>query len=200
MELKITSVTLKKALKNAGHKLFENDSEDLNLNIIGIRATSPVENKFNDIICVAWKHKGKWTIKEYEATTLPGLKWLKEPMTQKGCAILKPGRYSKSWKLALHRQQYTALCQVGDVDVYRDNNKDAVWDKMEDTVQRGKFGINIHRASRVRVLDVVGPYSAGCQVFADPKDFDEFLNICKASKHIWGELFTYTLIDEKNFN
>lgn len=37
------------------------------------------------------------------------------------------------------------------------------------------YGINIHRSSNDRGV-CVGPYSAGCQVFADGKDFQDFMD------------------------
>jgi hypothetical protein len=199
MEIKITPENLTSALKKAGHKIFSNDKTDYNLNIIGIRCKTPIVNKFNDLIVVAWKHKGEWTIKEYTATTLAGLQWLKEPMNPKGCAILKEGRYSQTWKIAFHRNKYAALCQRKPVTVYRDHNKDAKYDLLESKVQTGLFGINIHRASKYNVLDKVDRNSAGCQVFQSPKDFNEFMLICRQSRRLWGDSFTYTLINESDF-
>lgn len=199
MELKITPESLKSALKNAGHKIYENDKKDYNLNIVGIRCANPVTNKFNDLIVVAWKHKGEWTIKEYPATTLAGLKWLEVPMNPRGCAILKEGRYEQTWKIAMHRNSYAALCQRKPVKVYRDHNRDAKYDMIEESVQEGLFGINIHRASAYNVLPNVDRNSAGCQVFQSPHHFKEFMNICRQSQRIWGDSFTYTLINEKDF-
>ena len=199
MELEIDSKNLQLALKRAGLKAFTNDSKDYNLNIIGIRCDKPITNKFNDLMVVAWKYKGKWTIKQYPITTLAGLKWMEVPMNQRGCVILKEGRYSRTWKIALHRNSYQALCQRKPVSVYRDNNRDAKYDMIESSVQTGLFGINIHRASKYNVLPRVDRNSAGCQVFQSPHHYKEFMDICKASKRIWGDYFTYTLINEKNF-
>lgn len=199
MELKITPESLELALKNAGHKIYKNDKKDYNLNIIGIRNSNPIPNLFNDLIVVAWKYKGEWTIKEYPATTLAGLHWLKEPMNPKGCAILKEGRYPKTWKIGLHRNRYSALCQRMPVKVFRDNNKDNKYDLLENSVMEGLFGINIHRASAYNVLPKVDRNSAGCQVFQAPGHFNEFMSICRASRTIWGEWFTYTLINENDF-
>ncbi len=199
MNLKITPESLESALKSAGHKMFKTDKKDYNLNIVGIRSIKPTVNEFNDLIVVAWKHNGKWTIKEYVATTLAGVKWLKQPMNPKGCAILKEGRYDKTWKIAMHRNSYAALCQIRPVKVYRDNNKDSNYDMWENSVQEGNFGINIHRASAFNVLNKIDLHSAGCQVFQNPKDFNEFIDICRNSQRLWGDWFTYTLINESHF-
>lgn len=199
MDLKITSKSLEKALNSAGHKIYKSDNQDYNLNIVGVRNFNPTVNKFNDILIVAWKFKGKWTIKQFVITTLAGVKWLEKPMNPQGCAILKEGRYEKTWKIGMHNGKYAALCQRKPVKVYRDNTKDTNYDLLEETVKEGLFGINIHRASAFNVLTYVEKYSAGCQVFQDPKDFSEFMNICRNSQRIWGEWFTYTLINQSNF-
>ena len=50
MNLNITIDSLKSALKNVGHTMFESDEKDYNLNIIGIRSNNPITNKFNDLM------------------------------------------------------------------------------------------------------------------------------------------------------
>ena len=42
----------------------------------------------------------------------------------------------------------------------------------------------------------VNKWSAGCQVFARSYDFECFMALVKKSADIWGEFFTYTLVDE----
>jgi len=37
-------------------------------------------------------------------------------------------------------------------------------------------------------------------VFKIKEDFDDFLKIIKKSSEIWGNKFTYTLLEEKDFN
>ena len=81
------------------------------------------------------------------------------------------------------------------VKVYRDNNRNDVLDMNPDTIQDGYFGINIHRASAVRETESVNKYSAGCQVIADPKDFDQFLSLCDLQiEHLGVDRFSYTLL------
>ena len=45
---------------------------------------------------------------------------------------------------------------------------------------------------------LVNGYSAGCQVIASYDDFEEFLGICKESSLIWGNSFSYTLLESKD--
>jgi hypothetical protein len=195
----ITIPRLLVAMERAGYVVFENDSQPFNLNIVGIRATYPVANKFNDLLCAFWKYEGHWNLFVSQITTLPGTKWMKDPMNKNGCAILVPEQYRSTYKLDLHRGKYLALCQRKDVQVYRDNNKDYNYDYDPKTIQTGMFGINIHRASAYRELENVGANSAGCQVFQDPNEYDIFIDLCKKSQESWGEWFSYSLIEERDF-
>ena len=45
-------------------------------------------------------------------------------------------------------------------------------------------------------MERVNGYSAGCQVFASPTDFNEFMQTIRRSQKEFGDSFTYTLIDE----
>jgi hypothetical protein len=51
-----------------------------------------------------------------------------------------------------------------------------------------------------RVLDstFVENWSEGCQVFKRSKDFDQFMKICTKAEQIFGNKFTYTLLESKD--
>ena len=85
----------------------------------------------------------------------------------------------------------------GRVKIYRDGNKDEVLDHDPESITEGYYGINIHKAGTESTA--VNRWSAGCQVFANEKDFEEFMSICLAAKSLWGEFFSYTLIDVPEF-
>jgi len=112
-----------------------------------------------------------------------------------GTAILKPGQYRRSEAIGKHRGPYDALTQVRPVSVFRDPNRDEVLDDggFEET---GLFGINIHRANPSRESVQVDKCSAGCQVIADPVEFDVFISLCRAAGQVWGNHFTYTPLEE----
>tara|TARA_R110000803_G_scaffold128158_2_gene195544 strand:- start:340 stop:948 length:609 start_codon:yes stop_codon:yes gene_type:complete len=200
MNITLTVPSILEAMKRAGYVVFQNDSKPYNLNIVGVRATYPKANKFNDMICCFWKYEGYWNLMVSQITTLPGTKWMLDPMNKNGCAILVPGQYRSAYKLDLHAGKYLALCQrAGNVSVYRDDNKDYNYDYDPATIQTGMFGINIHRASAYTELENVGANSAGCQVFQDPAEYDVFIDVFKKSQEFWGDKFTYTLIEQKYF-
>ena len=70
---------------------------------------------------------------------------------------------------------------------------------IEENVKEGIFGINIHKAgSRVDGSTQIDKWSAGCQVFAKESDFNQFMEICNKAKDVWGNSFTYTLIESKD--
>jgi hypothetical protein len=80
--------------------------------------------------------------------------------------------------------------------VYRDDNRDEHYDLDESTVQEGIFGINIHKAGKFENGSTqIDKWSAGCQVFSKQSDFYEFMEICNKAKDVWGNSFTYTLIE-----
>ena len=189
---------IKETVEGLGYKYFKTGV--LNVNIIGIRnsdTNGKVTNKFDDTMTISYiDNDMNWQYFEYNCTTDPGDDHVDNPMMEKGTAILKPGQYPKSHKIRLHAGKYTALGQQNNVKVYRDANKDDVYDYNEDTVDEGIFGINIHRATALsgKTSTYVDRWSAGCQVIASNEDWHEFLNICQEARSEWSNNFTYTLI------
>ena len=159
-------------MNSKGYKFFTNGI--FNVNIIGIRKTGGHTNSFDDEIHVIYRDDISIVHKIYKVTTDPGFYYLENPMNVSGTAILVPGQYRGTYKIAKHRGQYDALCQRKPVKVYRDRNKDFILDKDPETVSEGYFGINIHRSNANRESTQVDRWSAGCQVFACPKAFDDF--------------------------
>ena len=175
---------------------------DYNLNIVGIRAYPGQINKFDDLMCLIYKVNSNWTIKTYPCTTDPGLYYMHNPMAVKGTAILKEGQYKSAFKIGYHQGKYEALVQNKELPVYRDGNKDSKHDFDESKVEIGMFGINIHRATAVEGAEStqVDKWSAGCQVIASSNNFKEFMNIVNKAAKLYGKTFTYTLLNERDFN
>lgn len=173
-----------------------------NLNIIGVRANNNniCTNEYDDILVVIYNTEtGLQKRKLYNITTEPGAYYIKEKLgSNKGTAILVPGQYRNCWQLGLHQGKYKALCQKAPVKVYRDNNLNNKYDLSPKTIEEGIFGINIHRSDEFKVRNTIDKYSAGCQVFNNPDDFQLFLRLCEKQKSLYGNSFTYTLIDEKD--
>lgn len=173
-------------------------SRPYELNIVGIRANSTIPNNFDDTIFVSYtKENGAWQSHQFRATTDPGTYWLLNPLDPNGTAILKHGQYLRSYKIGLHRGLYPALVQENPVTVIRDYQRKAVLDFMNGWQETGMFGINIHHAADYGTTKYIDKYSAGCQVFANAGDFAFFMQLCERHRSLYGNQFTYTLIDER---
>jgi hypothetical protein len=201
---KFTREQIEEALNCNGYKYFTSD-KGYDVNIVGIRNSDTygeVTNKFDDTLTISYKDSdGKWIYNEYKATTDPGSHWEKNLLNKDGVAILKPGQYRGSHKIGLHQGKYEALRQQKAVKVYRDNNKDGKYDMIEENVHEGIFGINIHKAGKfVNGSTQIDKWSAGCQVFSKESDFNEFMEICRKARDIWGNSFTYTLIESNDIS
>lgn len=188
---------IKDVFSEKGFAFFDG-GKPFNVNIIGIRNKSREVDEFDDHIMVLYRDEsGVMFCDSYVATTDPGKKYLRRPINVDGAAILVPGQYRGVYHIGMHRGKYEALCQRGaTVKVYRDDNRDDILDHEASEIDEGWYGINIHRAHPIREMERVNGYSAGCQVFASPTDFNEFMQTIRRSQKEFGDSFTYTLIDE----
>jgi hypothetical protein len=195
---KPTRQQIETAVKAKGYRWFENG--DYNLNIVGVRngeTGTEITNKFDDFLTLSYKIDGEWNYHCFDATTDPGKYWVENIMREEGVAILKENQYRGSHKIGLHQGKYEALRQQKPVQVYRDNDLDGNYDLLEENVQEGLFGINIHRATKWegKKSTQIDKWSAGCQVIAANDDFRLFMEICNKAKDTWSNSFTYTLIN-----
>jgi len=202
MHNKYSLEKIKRAMNLKSYTFFEKGI--YNLNIIGIRNSSTankVTNSFDDTITISYKdEKDEWQYHEFDCTTDPGTHWVENIMNYKGVAILKPGQYKKSHKIGKHQGKYEALCQQNLVTVYRDKNRDDVYNLNTEKTDTGLFGINIHRATEKagNKSTKIDKWSAGCQVIASNNDWTKFIKICKKAKNTWSNNFTYTLLESKD--
>lgn len=191
---------VRNAVLAKGYKWFEDTADKgYDVNIVGIRNSSTgkvVTNLFDDTITISYRDEnGVWQFNEWKNTTEPGKKGVQQYHNVNGVARLVPGQYRGVYSIDLHQGKYQALCQrLGAVKVFRDTNKDLVYD--EANTDTGMFGINIHKAGQDSTW--VENWSEGCQVFKRVKDFDAFMKICKKAAKIHGNHFTYTLIESKD--
>jgi hypothetical protein len=184
---------IKGILKQNGFILY---TKPYQLNIIGLRSKSVQSNAFDDEIHVFYKKADdKWDYHIYEATTDPGTFWLNNPSYPQGTAILAQGQNVDAYAIGKHRGNYEALVQQKPVTVVRDYDRDAILDFNNGEKQKGNFGINIHRASANGSTMYIDKYSAGCQVFKNANEFLAFMELCKKHAKLYGNRFTYTLID-----
>jgi len=190
-----TKEQIETAVKSKGHVWFEDTAnKGYDVNIVGIRNSvtgEKVTNAFDDYLTISYKENGEWKFHIWAATTDPGKKGVMEYHNKDGVARLVEGQYRGSHIIRLHQGKYEALGQDRAVKVYRDANRDMAFD--EKKITEGVYGINIHKAGADSTY--VENYSEGCQVFKKAADFEEFMKICRKSKDIHGNRFTYTLIE-----
>lgn len=196
-----TRQQIKDAVTKKGYKWFE--SGNYNLNIVGVRNSETdnvVTNKFDDCLTLSYNVDGEEKFHCFGATTDPGTHWEQNILNKDGVAILVPGQYRSSHKIGLHAGKYEALRQDKPLKVYRDKNKDGIYDMLEENIHEGIYGINIHRATKWegKKSTQIDKWSAGCQVIAANDDFRLFMEIAHNAENIWGNAFTYTLIESKD--
>ena len=192
---KIKDYDFEKLFKRKGYAFFTKGV--YNLNIIGIRAKgNQITNSFDDYLMLIYKTpNGTWSRQIYNITTDPGIYYMTNIPNKKGTAILVPGQYRGAYKIDKHKGKYFALCQKKPVKVWRDKNKDKIYDWDPSTLEEGLLGINIHKAG-IR-SNRINTWSAGCQVFAIEQQFKSFMNYCnKQIANGLGDTFTYTLLHE----
>jgi hypothetical protein len=191
--------TLLGVLKSKGYRTY---SKPYELNIVGRRTDTTKANSFDDFIYIFYKNdKDDWEGYKAPATTDAGTYWLEKPMQSKGTALLKAGQYVDTYQIDKHRDKYYAVTQrLKPVVVIRDYDRDNKLDFNNGKEETGMFGINIHKANSSGTTKTIDKYSAGCQVFANADDFNKFMEMAYKQKDLYGNKFTYTLIDERTYN
>jgi hypothetical protein len=172
--------------------------------LVGIREKLDIKmregDKFVDKVLVIDPNKMDKFPDTYQITTSPSVSYYGDPkraLNPDGVAIMQPGVYS--YKIGIHKKgsptEHEALIQDGKMNIERfsagTNAINTYEPGNEDTSD--EYGINIHRGSKGPGV-CVGPYSAGCQVFANGADFDKFMATMKASADNAGK-FLYVLIE-----
>jgi len=182
------------AMQAKGYVTFAGDYD---VNIIGIRTLPGAPNVFDDWMCVAYRADNAWHWETWPCTTDPGTYWLLNPSHVSGTAVLAPAQNRGAFTFGLHHGEYECLVQRGPVAAYLDANRDGKADETGPVHQLSAgCGIHIHRASETHTSTQVEKYSAGCQVFANPVHFAQFLVLCHEQlRHGHGDSFTYTLLE-----
>lgn len=191
----MTLEELKERLKSKGYVYFD-DNKPYNVNLVGVRSKNRRAGKFDDKFILAYRNRSleqKYFV--FPCTTDPSDYYLQKPLSSGGTAIVVEGQYRGLWQLGKHQGRYTALVQRKPIAVYRDNNRDNILDMDKRTIETGFFGINCHHAGFLK-RETVDLYSAGCQVLQNYSDFDLIIKTCKVSATIYGNSFTYTLLND----
>ena len=198
---------VRSAMADKGFAVFDAPES---INVVGLRTPSRVAGRFDDFLLVFWiDDAGEPRAAVWPITTEPGLHYLRHPLRTAGAAILIPGQYRGALVVGKHRGKYDALVWRGATPgrYWRDGNLDGVLDTTGE-IESGYIGTNIHASDRdpfatsdrdrsggVEGEDLIGHWSAGCQVFASSADYRAFWAIVVRSAKRHGSSFTYTLLD-----
>jgi len=163
------------------------------LNLIGIRVASGEFNRWKDFLGVFWYEAGIPYFKTFPGTTVPGRYYLIDKfLNPNGCAVMCPGQYKDVYECGLHKGKYPALVQRKKIRYFRDNNKNDIIEQTGEIVE-GVIGLNIHTTQGV--FPFVNKYSAGCQVYQNPLQFEWVMQVVKEHAKRYGNKFDYTLMD-----
>lgn len=182
---------LTQTLQRLGYTIYSRPYE---LNIVGVRSANTVAGRWDDEVYVFYNLPNYQGIRlhRFAATTDPGTYYLNTPLSRElGTAILAAGQYLGAYKIGMHKGQYKALVQDKPVKVHRDYNRDSFLD-LGGRIETGRFGINIHRSSNGTSI---GRDSAGCQVLQNGSDFSVLMDLAELHASLYGNHFTYTLLD-----
>lgn len=216
--------SLRRAVIKLGFSFFESGDYDLNI-IAVRNGHNLQSTKFNDLVCVAYLKDGIKCVDAFEATTDPGRTYRLKPINKKGTAVIIPQQVKGGLKIGLHKGykalvQNKSFWVLRDNDkngnipemsmltmpelktIYTFKGIGVkeyfIIDKYGVKmcgIELGIFGTNFHRASKWKLLESVGLYSAGCVVQRDPYKYrDIFLPLVDKSAAIFGDTFTMTLI------
>ena len=196
--MKIDIPTLQRSIAAKKYSWF-NDKP----NMIAIRTNLQVPDVFNDIITVEYKNKGVSTLFTAVITTEPGVAYQKKLLNPKGCWVMMPNQMIDAYSPGFHqgKTDHRCLRSTGMIYGLRDNDLDGIAGNDKDAVagwvDGTTVGANIHGANKLGITPKIGPWSAGCQVFAAWKAKEEMMDIF-ANHYPALKKITYTLLTESD--
>lgn len=185
---------LKRAIIDTANK--NEDAWHPEVNIFGIRREHSAVNTFQDMLGIAIKssNTNDWVIKAYKGTTRPGQKYrdLQAPPAKAGVENIKVGHYPNVWSVGNHTPGSTSafwqfpafvMKSPGTFMVFCDGKKNG---KPDPKVGYKKVidSLNGHRADNGYTGspgEVIGGWSAGCQVWNVRTEFEEVMDLVMSS-------------------
>jgi len=173
-------------------------------NKISVKSISENNDKFTDALyLIESKAKDDDMVKPYQITTSPSLAYYgKKPLNPQGIGIKLPG--DTLYNLGSHKMghgTYVLMAEAEPIEVGRYPIGTVKYETYTpvDKFQKQYCGMQIHRSSTGSPSPCIGPWSAGCQVFSDIKEFNEFIE--RATKQtVNSNRFIYALVEVDSFN
>jgi hypothetical protein len=184
---------LKLILDRKGFRIFTRPYE---LNIIGLRSDKQVAGCFNDELHVFYTtEKDKWKYHVYKICTDPGSFWKDESGYPKYPLLLAEGQYLNSFIRGKWNGIRQGIIQTAPVTVTLGYDRNAMIDFSNGTNEKGMYGISILNSEGNVEKKYINKDLEGCQVFQNNKDFIELMILAEKHQRLYGNCFTYTLID-----
>lgn len=192
---------IEQIFRRNGHVFFKGA---FNMNLFAVRGDGRVSDAFDDTLFLVYTdNEGEIHIKFYECTVDPGIPWLISPMNPGGAAAIAPGQYRRVWKLGNFKGT-DALRQIGNFRIFRDNDKNAMFNYNPKTIMPSPFTDGIFLHEHFQKPDVairVNDSSAGCVVLRSRKDHNQLMELLKLqAANGKGDTFTFTLFNQTDFN
>lgn len=193
---------LKKVVTDKGYVFF--DEGDFNLNIIFNRTNEIFTDFFTDIGYVAYKEGGVEKVLSQPCSTKAGLYYVNNPITYQGVtgvAIVMPNQYRGVYQLVddyVTWLSYPFFKQVKPMNYWRDPTKDTILEHLQPQLGQS-FSTHYHRGSNVGVTGHhIYNWSAGC-IIQEEVYFKKVVELARKAVRIWGNSFSITVLDAKDF-
>jgi hypothetical protein len=206
-----TAQEVKQVATKAGFKVF---TTPYSVTLLSIRnpETLSVDVWDDKTIALWYDSSKKLNIFQCTSTTHPGINYLMKPFrgTKGPICMLDGIQFRGLYKLMDKGHNppsggYRAFRQVKPAEYVRDTNLNSVNDynnliKNPNNIIKGIFNTNLHRASQYKINNLIGPWSAGCQVIQKYEDFIQLIAI--GNKQIemgLGDTFSYGILNYNLF-
>lgn len=143
------------------------------LNIVILRATPGVLNAFDDMLCAIYTNAvGGRSLFACRCTADPGKPSLEHPKRKDGTAVWAECQLVDGFMIGMHHGEYECFVPIVAVPVLR-------YSGLGDGTgtPSTSSSTQIHRANAQRESTVVGPWSEGCCVIANPQDYATLMNL-----------------------
>lgn len=144
----VSTSFLLRHLHEKGHAIF---TRPWSANLVVLRGDGGPGDFDGSIHLVYATDTGATIEHSWPAATRPGMPALRRPRNPEGVAVIAPGQYRLAYARGLHRGR-PAMVQVGNVEVYRDDDRDKTLDPSRRR-HRGVFAVNIHDTDNPDTLE-----------------------------------------------
>ena len=183
-----TPAELEAALQSRGWRVHH---EPGRLNIVLLRRTPGTVDAFDDMLVVLFTTEaGSRELWACRCTADPGKPSRERPKRTEGTAVWAVGQVVDGLQMGMHRNTYACLVPVSVIPVLR-------YTSLQDTTGAPSTSstVQIHRANADRESTIVGAWSEGCAVVANPTDYDQLISLARMAERLGWPRFTVSCLE-----